>query len=273
MARPDYATVCVLSYNRPHFLRECLSTLIEKAGAPLEVIVHDDGSEDPDVRRWLADLAGDGQISTVILNPAGHNQGQGTALNRMFGMATGDPIIKCDQDLIWADDWLAKTQAILAANRKRDRISRALAMQPRPEPLIGLLGMLHYWHDPVHAAKTKVDEHSGWNEHTHILGSAFAVTRDCWRDLGPFEEHSAAFAEDWDFQQRVTASPGHPDAYNQNSHEGRRLGPKGYVCGLPSQDLCVNQGMGVGPSTVVVAEGQVASIHTEPYVLGRPDAA
>lgn len=271
--KPDYASLCVLSYNRPQFLHDCLRTIHAHAGAPFELIVHDDGSADPDVQRILHSLLHAGMISTLITNPPGHNQGQGTALNRMFRIATGDPIIKLDQDLLFEPDWLAKTQAILKGNRERDRIKRVLAHQPRPEPLIGLLGLLHYHHDPVASIKTKLADHSGWSEHTHILGSAFAVTRDCWRDLGPFEEHSEAFAEDWVFQRKVTDSAGHPKSYDENNSEGRRLGPKGYVCGLPPEDLCTNQGFGVGPSTVVVAEGTVASIHKEPVIHGRDDAA
>lgn len=269
-----YASCCVLSYNRPGFLRRCLQTLVAHAEAPLELIVHDDGSTDPEVRAILQDAIGLGHISTLISNPPGRNQGQGVALNRMFGMATGDPIIKVDQDLEFHPGWLRRVNAILDSNRGRDRIKRALAHQPTPEPLIGLLGLLHYYHDPVHSHKTVVARHAGWTEHTHILGSAFAVRRDCWRKLGPFEEHSEAFAEDWIFQRKVTDSPGDERAFRDGHSKG--LGPKGYVCGLPSEDsvvmlgeLVTNHGMGIGPSTVVVAPGKVADIHLEPHVLGR----
>lgn len=238
----DFASCCVLSYERPDFLRTAISTLRLNASAPLELIVHDDGSSNPEVRALLSDLINTRTVSRVILNPPGHNEGQGTALNRMFNMATGDPIIALDQDLIFGPDWLRRVQEILAAN--------LLAGDLATEPDIGLLGLFHYHHDPVDSAKTKIAQHDGWQEHSHICGSGFAVTRECWRALGPFTEHSEAFAEDWEFQRLVTES-------------GR------FVCALPDEDLVENQGFGIGPSTVVIARHTVQPIHHEPVIFGR----
>lgn len=230
----SYASCCVLSYNRSGFLWEGLMTLLH-AGAPLELIIHDDGSSDDGVYRVLNEFR---DRATIIANPPGHNQGQGTALNRMFRMATGDPIIKLDQDLIFTPNWLAKVNALMdQEHHERERL--------------GLLGLFHYHHDPCDSAKTLIEQHDGWSSRTHILGSAFAVRRECWEELGPFEEHSAAFAEDWVFQRKVTDS----DAW---------------VCGLPDEDLVANQGFGVGPSTVVVGTPTaptVTPIHTGPKVL------
>lgn len=226
----SHATCCVLSYNRPAFLWECLNGLL-CAGAPLELIVHDDGSSDDGVYRVLNQFR---DRATIIANPPGHNQGQGTALNRMFGMASGDPIIKLDQDLIFQPGWLGKVNGLLDKN-----------------PTLGLLGLFHYWHDPCDSAKTIIEQHGGWSSRTHILGSGFAVRRACWEELGPFEEHSAAFAEDWVFQNKVTASAN-------------------WVCGLPDEDLVANQGFGVGPSTVVVGTPSaptVTPIHSGPLVV------
>lgn len=265
MSAPGYASLCVLSYNRPQLLNQTLETLRHNADAPFELIVHDDGSIDPDVYTVLEAYQRRGAFSTLILNPPGHNQGQGTALNRMFRIATGDPIIKLDQDLVFADGWLRRVNEILAGNRARDRITLARAHQRAPEPLIGLLGLLHYHHDPVASIKTRIAGHNGWSEHTHILGSAFAVRRECWDRLGPFEEHSKAFAEDWEFQRKVTDSAGDPAAHRVGHEKG--IGPKGYVCALPPVDLCTNVGMGPGPSTVVREEDgeiKVTDIHTAP---------
>lgn len=240
----EYASCCVLSYERPRFLRDCLDTLVRNAGAPLELIVHDDGSRDPAVRRVIDEFLDAGLLSTVVVNAAGHNQGQGVALNRMFRMATGDPIVKLDQDLLFGPDWLHRVQQLLHDN--------ALGKEAveNDDPLIGLLGLFHYHHEPCDSAKTKIEQFSGWSSRTHILGSAFAVRRRCWEELGPYEEHSAAFAEDWVLQRAVTDSP----------H---------WVCALPDEDLVQNRGFGIGPSTVVIAEGQVCPIHEGPWVVGR----
>jgi glycosyltransferase involved in cell wall biosynthesis len=175
-------------------------------------------------------LVAEGAISTVILNPPGHNQGQGVALNRLFSIASGDPIVKLDHDLTFGAGWLSQASGLLDA-----------------APQIGLLGLMHYDHDPVDSAKTLIADHDGWSEHTHILGSAFAVRRACWEELGPFERHSESFSEDWAFQRAVTASR--------------------WCCALPRESLVENHGMGYGPSTVNVSEGVVQGIHTNPHLV------
>jgi hypothetical protein len=118
-------------------------------------------------------------------------------------------------------------------------------------PSIGLLGLLHYYHDPVDTRKTIVERHDEWSAHTHILGSAFAVRRECWEDLGPFSEHSEAFAEDWEFQQKVTES-------------------NKWVCALPKEDLVSNPAMGYETSTVnKTVDGKMPAIKTQPYIITR----
>lgn len=244
----DFASLCMLSFNRPEFLREAVATLHANSRYPFELIVHDDGS-DSAVRAVLEEFVDAGLVSTVILNPSGHNQGQGIALNRMFNMAKGDPIIKLDHDLIFHDAWLAHVVDILQRN---GRASMASVFDARRvvEPEIGLLGLFHYHLDPVASEKCRLATHNGWEEHTHICGSGFAVTRKCWRKLGPFEEHSDAFAEDWTFQRLVTDS-------------------EDFVCALPTEDLVTNQGFGIGPSTLVLGAHTVQSIHKEPVIHGR----
>lgn len=233
-----YASLCFLSYERPEFLERAIVSAVHTAGEPVEVIVHDDGSTDPFVHRTLEALLVSGYVSTVIKNPPGHNQGQGVALNRMFHMASGDPIIKLDQDLIFKPEWLARTREILADDR------------------VGLLGLFKYWHDPVDWRKTHIEELTEFfthTFHTHICGSGMVIPRHVWERLGPFEEHYESFGEDWEFQKNVD---GQLDIYNA----------------LPEEDLVTNQGFGIGPSTVVIAgpDGQptVHKINKQPRLVG-----
>lgn len=231
-----FASLCVLSYERPLLLRAMLRTLFETAGFPFELIIHDDGSTDSRVRDLLHEYR---NVATVITNPPGWNQGQGVALNRMFCMAAGDPILKLDQDLVFEEwGWLAETVRLLRVHWR-----------------IGLLGLCHYFHDPVDMRRTVIERHEDWQRHPLILGSAFAMPRRVWEELGPFEEHSAAFNEDGDMQRRVHAS-------------------WKYVCALPNRELAINPNMGPGPSTVVFTkpDGQigVTAIRNSPYIVGYP---
>lgn len=237
----EFASCCLLSYNRPQFLETAIRTAVAYADYPLEMIVHDDGSA-PETVSLLWALQAEGLVSTLITNPPGHNQGQGIGLNRMFQMAKGDPIIKMDHDLIFAPSWLLKAKTILDMNR------RARATQPQ----IGALGLFKYHVDPVRHDEMFVRAFDGWEEHRDFVGSAMVIPRDAWEKFGPFEERSTAFAEDYAFKMAVTAEDG-------------------WCCALPPDDLADNQGFGLGPSTVVVeVDGELTSrsIKTGPYLLG-----
>jgi glycosyltransferase involved in cell wall biosynthesis len=221
-------SLCFLSYNRPGFLPNAISTAIKYADQPVEVIVHDDGSSDPTLIDWLHTIHKRGEISTLILNTPGHNEGTGVAMNRLFRMARGDLLVKIDQDVTFHPGWLAKAREIMVDER------------------VGLLGLFKYWHDPVDFRKTlisdvKVVERDlgpvpfGYSFHTHICGSAFVVPRDVYENLGPFAEHYDSYGEDWEFQKAIDSSGGL------------------LMNALPDQDLVTNHGFGIGPSTVVVA--------------------
>lgn len=236
----DFASCCILSFNRLQFLQQSIETLKQNAEYPVEIIVHDDGSHDLDLRRWLNEMVEAGEISTVIFNPPGHNQGQGVALNRMFDMARGDPIIKLDHDLLYKPGWLRQCVSILEENKRQFPV----------EPRIGALGLFKYSAPPVEHHEMFKRAWSGWEEVQDFVGSAFLVPRDTWEKHRPFEERSAAFAEDIDFKKRLQANR--------------------YALALPANDLATNIGFGVGPSTVAVErDGELTSERIKPhtYVL------
>lgn len=232
----DLASLVFLSYNRPEFLAEAIETARSNAGYPLEIIVHDDGSSDPAVYDLLNRLRGEQLISRVILNPPGHNQGVGEAVRVGFGAACGDVLIKADQDLIFEPDWLKKSMDIL------------WNVIDTPEGLkrVGALGLFHY-SVPDPRFQT-LRQFPGWQEVTDFCGSAFLIPRDVYEECGPMPVYSDAFAEDTELKQAIQSA--------------------GYLLALPDEDLCRNQGFGIGPSTVVVAEGTVQKIHHGPITFG-----
>lgn len=233
-----YASLCLTSYERPDFLEVTLDSLRKQTTYPYELIIHDDGSSNKK-NYELLENARTKYGATTITNKSGHNQGQGTALNRMFNMASGDPIIKLDSDLIFDDHWLENAIDIF-----------------RRDETVGLLGLLHYYHEPVDSRKTVINpryamDYISHTYHTHILGSAFAVRRETWEELGPFSEHSEAFAEDWEFQVKVTES-------------------KKWHCALPKESLVKNIGMGYETSTVnKTVSGELPPIKKQPHLLGQ----
>lgn len=249
MCPVSHATLCFLSYRRLHFLEEAINSAIAGAHQPIEIIVHEDGSDDYELTESLLGWHRRGLISTLILNSPGHNEGQGVALNRMFHMASGDPIIKADQDLLFSDGWLNRCQEILT------------------DPKVGTLGLFKYDHEPVVWHKQIItdvelrrrgyaDEQMprGYHYCHDFVGSAMVIPRYVWETMGPFEERSPAFAEDAIWKANIDA---HPTLFNA----------------LPDEDLVENVGFGIGPSTVVEADPstgapRVHKIHPGPYLVG-----
>lgn len=244
-------SVCVLSFNRRDLLAQTLKSMVDTADEPLEIIVHDDGSTEEGLREWLYALAQEGMISHLVLNPRGHNEGQGIAVNRMFHAANGDILVKCDQDLIFKPGWSKEVSEVMEANRQHD----LAALEPR----IGALGIFKYKVEPVRyedmflARRGEYPNGTAkpWDEVKDFVGSFMAIPREAWEKFGPWEERSAAFAEDAIFKQRVADTDG-------------------WCCALTSEDYATNVGFGPGPSTVV-KQGEkgieVEKIKTGPWLV------
>ena len=227
----DYASICLLSFNRPRLLRQTISTAIKNANHPLELIVHDDGS-DPETIEVLRELHRNELISLLMLNAPTHNEGQGVALNRMFNAASGDPIVKMDHDMELEPDWLRRSVHLLAKNT-------ATAEREPDHPRIGTLGLFKYDHPPVDHREMFIESRRAADVPFEIVkdfvGSVMVISRLAWEEFGPFEERSPAFAEDAVWKQRV--------------HERG-----GWCNALFPDDLAVNVGFGLGPSTVNIPD-------------------
>jgi glycosyltransferase involved in cell wall biosynthesis len=241
--RDKFASVCILSYERKDFLRQCISSLLETADYPFELIVHDDGSRDPEVRAYLGEMLEAGVISTLIANVPGWNEGQGVAVNRMFGMARGDYLVKMDQDMTFKPGWLRECALVLDMNWKAHELSCEGG-----EPRIGALGLFRYHAEPVRADEMFIADWVTFHEVRDFVGSVVVIPRDAWGIFGPWEERSEAFAEDNTYKLALAASDTH-------------------CCALMPEDKATNHGFGVGPSTLVVAPDTVREIRPGPKVI------
>lgn len=236
----EYASVCILSFNRLEFLSHSIASLGD-AGYPIEIVVGDDGS-DPQIQQWLLAALQAGQISRLVLNPPGCNEGVGTMVNRLFSVASGDPLIKSDQDLIYTPGAIGEFVRVLRHNARSDH-----------EPPLGTLGGFRYEHDPVDHRKMFRANHELWDEVEDYVSSCLVVSRSVWEDYGPWENHSDAFAEDVEFK--------------------RRLSSLGFAHGLTIAEVVHNRGFGPPYSTVVRDEQDdegrnvIQTIHHEPRIF------
>lgn len=254
-----HASLCILSFERFWPLKECIASALKHSYADFELIVHDDGSRDERIREFLLELQKQGIVSTLVMNAVGHNEGQGVAMNRMAAIATGDPIIKCDQDMVLRPGWLREINSILEENGLAGRKSHCVHGEcPTPDrcpqvcegapPLIGALGVFRYPVAPVRYEDMFIKSHGRYEEHHDFVGSFIAIPRHAWEMFGPWQERKPDFSEDHDFKIQI-------------AHED------GWCVALTSEEFGENQGFGVGKSTIVLDEsGTVQTIKDGPKV-------
>lgn len=107
---PDAVSVSVVvpTYDRPHDLRECLSSLAAQTTArPLEVVVVDNHPASGLTPPVVAEFPGVALVSEA-------RRGRAYASNKGFAAAQGEIIVSIDDDMIAPPDWLEKLLAPLA---------------------------------------------------------------------------------------------------------------------------------------------------------------
>ena len=224
-----FASLCFLSYNRSEFLEDAFKSALVDPGFPCEVIVHDDGS-DPETQYAVGRITRD-DASLTIFNRVGNNEGVGRAVERTFSLASGDYLVKIDQDLIFNPGWLKKGIDVIEADSS-----------------VGMVGFFKYPVDPVNWERMQLadGDFSGdgaprYHYVEDFVSSVFLITRDVYETLGSFPQYSDAFAEDVEYKNRI----------------------KNELClnlALLDNDMVVNRGFGPGPSTIVSQEHEGAEV-------------
>lgn len=111
-----FASLCVLSFQRPDFNDKSLDSLKRNTHFPHELIVNDDGSKVLGTVGALMKRWNRGDISHLILNGGG-NMGVGKSLRNCIGVSSGKYIFKLDADLEYQEGWLRKAVSILDKNK------------------------------------------------------------------------------------------------------------------------------------------------------------
>jgi len=111
----DFASLCLLSFERPDFLIKSFESLKRNTRFPYELIVNDDGSFNQHVSSYLTEQFFSKQISWLILN-GGKNMGIGKSFRNCIGVSSGQYIFKLDADLEYFDGWLKTVTDILRNN-------------------------------------------------------------------------------------------------------------------------------------------------------------
>jgi hypothetical protein len=106
---PFAAAAVVPTYNRAELLGETLAAVLNQTHRPVEVIVVDDGSPTDATERLVTRL---GPPVRYLKVP---NGGPSAARNAGVRAASAEWVAFCDDDDLWAPDYLARAAALVAA--------------------------------------------------------------------------------------------------------------------------------------------------------------
>ncbi|OAT86069.1 glycosyltransferase [Desulfotomaculum copahuensis] len=179
------AAVIIPCYNYGKFLPEAVESVRRQTLGGVEVIVVDDGSDDPQTVEVLDQMAADGDVR-VIRQP---NRGLPAARNAGIA-ATAARYICC----LDADDMLAPTYLEKAVMVLESRPDTGLAY-----PLARLFGDVdEIWYtEPLNPVKLLQYNH---------LPVAAVFRRAAWEKAGGYDEEMRLGYEDWDFWLRLAGA-------------------------------------------------------------------
>lgn len=109
-----YSSLCILSYKRPEWLRECLDSVLRTIDSPCEIIVNCDGG-DRGCYQVVSEYFSTNKISKLICSN-GKNRGVGRAFANCLAVAEGEYIFKIDTDLIFKETWLSSACTVLESS-------------------------------------------------------------------------------------------------------------------------------------------------------------
>lgn len=177
-------SVCIANYNGVGVLEDCIaSVLSQDAEVPIEIIVHDDASDDGSVE-WIRHRYPD-----VELLASEQNVGFCIANNRMAAHARGEYVLLLNNDAALFRDAIA---VLLTAARGMS--ASAILSLPQFDWESGALVDRGCLLDPFYNPVPNLDPER--SEVAMVIGACLFLPRACWQALGGFPETFGSLAED-----------------------------------------------------------------------------
>jgi glycosyltransferase involved in cell wall biosynthesis len=183
-------SVVIPCFNLGAYVEEAVRSALDQTYPYREVVVVNDGSDDPATLRVLASLEKRSELDVTVL----HKENGHVSMARNHGIerSRGEYIMTLDADDRLAPDLLAKAVPVL-----------------EEQPAVGVVTTHVLQFD--HSGPTGVVYTPAGGELRDFLvrnqacgGSLFR--RRCWEDAGGYDEGMRDGSEDWDFWISVTAS-------------------------------------------------------------------
>lgn len=174
---PESISIVIPCYNQGEYLREALASIDASHYQPSEILVVDDGSDDPLTREILTTL--DHPLTRVIHQP---NQGLSSARNSGIAAAHGRYILPLDADDRIGPDYLGEAVSLLAGDRQ-----------------VGIV----YCRGALFGAQNgviKAPEYTPFAMRlSNLIFSCALFRKEDWQAVGGYSQELIYGCEDWDF--------------------------------------------------------------------------
>ena len=174
---PPFFSALIAALGRPDYELECVNNIIKNADMPVEIIVHDDGSDESKQRVQFDTLRD--KVSTMIYN-FGFNTGLARSMNRCRAMASSKYLIGFNSDVYVTSSFLKAMKEALDI------------------PYVGLVNVSSGFGDGkgIHVTprghKVRLLNGTG-NCH------CFGIRKDVWDEVGGWDENVQTTASDVGF--------------------------------------------------------------------------
>jgi GT2 family glycosyltransferase len=176
--------VCIANYNGEAILGDCIaSVLAQDTNAVIEILVHDDASQDCSVALLRE------RYPQVHLLASAENVGFCVANNRMVAAARGEFVLLLNNDAALHFD--AARELLIDAEHYE---TPAILTLPQYDWETGTLVDRGCLLDPFYTPTSNLDPMR--QDVAYVIGACMFMPRDLWRVLGGFPEWFGSIAED-----------------------------------------------------------------------------
>jgi len=186
--------IILLSYESPDLLKKCVRSVLDHTRASSRLIIVDNASSDPEVRRYLQGIRGNDK---VIMEKVFSEENVGFAGGMNRGMRLSEAPFVCllNNDCQVTDGWL---EEMIAVARSRDNIG---LVNPQSNTFGSRPGIGNSIDD--HAALIR-NKKGRFTELGHAIGFACLIKREVIESIGYLDEAYRGFCyEDTDFSVRA----------------------------------------------------------------------
>lgn len=187
--------IILLSYESPELLKKCVESVLDSTRVPSRLIIVDNASRDPEVRRYLEGVHGRGSVTVEKLFSE-VNAGFAGGTNKGLRLAEAPFVCLLNNDCIVTDGWLEEMVDVARSRADIGLVDpQSNTFGSRPEEGLSI---------EEHAASLAAARKGEFTEMGHAIGFACLVKKEVIDKIGYLDEvYEGVCYEDTDFSLRA----------------------------------------------------------------------